>query len=97
MKIECLCHRYSGKGYAKTANYISNPNVEFQGAKTGSDLANNAKVLIETRFRSASVGDESAIISEYSIQCMVKIFWLRITWIGYATTLSFLTYFFKLR
>ena len=70
MKIECLCHRYSGKGYAKTANYISNPNVEFKGAKTGSDLANNARVLIETRFRSASVGDESAIISEYSIECI---------------------------
>ena len=30
--------------------------------------SNNARVLTETRFRSASVGDESAIISEYSIR-----------------------------
>ena len=74
MKTLCLSHRYSGTGYAKTANYISNPNVKFQGAKTGSDLANNARVLTETRFRSAAVGDESAIISEHSIECMVKIF-----------------------
>ena len=38
--------------------------MEFQGVKTGSLSADNARVLTETRLRSASVGDESAIVSE---------------------------------
>ena len=35
------------------------------GVPTGDLLADNARLLTETRFRSASVGDESSIISEY--------------------------------
>ena len=54
-------HRYHDPYYARVANYISNPNVKFKGVKTGSLTANNAKVLKETRFRSAAVGDESLV------------------------------------
>ena len=52
-------HRYNDPYYRGRANYLSNPDVEFEGVKTGSLTANNAKVLKETRFRSAAVGDES--------------------------------------
>ena len=51
--------RYHDPYYAGKANYLSNPDVEFEGVKTGSVSSNNAKVLKETRFRSAAVGDES--------------------------------------
>ena len=49
-------------------NYISNPNVEVNGTKTGTETENNARVLTETRFRSAAVGDESAVIGEDSTE-----------------------------
>ena len=52
-------HRYNDPYYGNKANYLSHPDVEFEGVKTGSLTANNAKVLKETRFRSAAVGDES--------------------------------------
>ena len=53
--------RYHEPFYAGRANYLSNPDVEFEGVKTGSVSSNNAKVLKETRFRSAAVGDESLV------------------------------------
>ena len=43
-------------------NYLSNPDVEVMGAKTGSATEDVARVLTETRFRSAAVGDESIAI-----------------------------------
>ena len=58
-------NRYNDPYYGIRVNYLSNPNVEFQGVKTGSLTADNARVLTETRFRSAAVGDESAIVGEY--------------------------------
>ena len=54
-------NRYHDPYYNNKANYLSNPNIEFEGVKTGSLSANNAKVLKETRFRSAAVGDESLV------------------------------------
>ena len=52
-------YRYRDPYYNNKANYLSNPDVEFEGVPVGSVTANNAKVLKETRFRSAAVGDES--------------------------------------
>ena len=43
-------------------NYLSNPDVKVMGAKTGSATEDVARVLTETRFRSAAVGDESIAI-----------------------------------
>ena len=45
--------------------YLSNPEVEVMGAKTGSARENVARVLTETRFRSAAVGDESVAVGTY--------------------------------
>ena len=59
-KLQSKTHnRYHDPYYNNIANYLSNPNVDFEGVNTGSLSANNAKVLKETRFRSAAVGDES--------------------------------------
>ena len=57
--------RYSADHYRNKANYLSNPDVKFMGEETGSWDEDNARVITETRFRSAAVGDESATISEY--------------------------------
>ena len=60
LQQQTYLHRYHDPYYHSKANYLSNPDVEFMGVKTGSLIAaNNAKVLKETRFRSAAVGDES--------------------------------------
>ena len=63
LKFLCV-PRYSKDFYKYKANYISNPHVKFMGERTGSWDEDNARVLTETRFRSAAVGDESATISE---------------------------------
>ena len=55
-------HRYRDPYYNNRVNYLSNPNVEFEGMPVGSLTANNAKVLKETRFRCAAVGDESLVL-----------------------------------
>merc|ERR1719188_795729 len=39
--------------YSIRVNYLSSPNIEFQGVKTGSLTADNARVLTENRYRSA--------------------------------------------
>ena len=36
--------------------YWSNPDVELEGAATGSEIANNAKFMTEERFISAAAG-----------------------------------------
>ena len=60
-----LYDRYGADHYQNRVNYLSNPDVTFMGERAGSLDENNARVLRETRFRSASVGDESATIGMY--------------------------------
>ena len=55
-------------------NYLSNPDVEFKSHKTGSVNEDNARVLTETRFRSAAVGDESMVISECTLKKVISIY-----------------------
>jgi hypothetical protein len=52
---------YKKKGYRTRINFYSNPDVVLDsGAPTGTDLSNNARVLIRNRFRLAAQGDESS-------------------------------------
>jgi Metallo-peptidase family M12 len=53
---------YKKKGHRTRINFYSNPNVILSdiGAPTGTELSNNALVLIKNRFRLAAVGDESS-------------------------------------
>ena len=45
----------SGKSRGK-APYWSNPDVEFEGVATGTEINNNAKFMTEERFSSAAAG-----------------------------------------
>ena len=64
LQIYFWLSRYSADHYRNKANYLSNPDVKFMGKETGSWDKDNARVLSETRFRSAAVGDESTTICE---------------------------------
>ena len=51
---------YQTATHRREINYYSNPDIKFRGKYvTGSADENNARVLTETRFAMASVGDES--------------------------------------
>ena len=47
----------SGEGRSN-APYWSNPDVEFEGTATGSEIANNAKFMTEARFISSRAGSK---------------------------------------
>jgi hypothetical protein len=48
--------------FPNVANFFSGPGLFDNGVETGDAMHDNARLMTETRFRSASVGDESARI-----------------------------------